>query len=117
VKAASKAFYQALAALDGGPSMEKVWAHTPYVTYIGPRSKTIIVGWEPLKKYWADTDKLFSQRPISLSDQHIHANGNLAWEVGNETGSAKMKDGNAAPADYIVTNVYEKIRKSVDSGL
>jgi ketosteroid isomerase-like protein len=109
VKAASKAFYQALGTLDGGPSMEKVWAHTPYVTYVGPRSKTIIVGWEPLKKYWADTDKLFSQRPISLSDQHIHANGNLAWEVGRETGPAKMKDGTDTAADYIVTNVYEKI--------
>ena len=52
VKAASKAFYAALAALDNGASMEKVWAHTPYVTYVGPRSKTIIVGWDAQKKYW-----------------------------------------------------------------
>ena len=59
VKAASKAFYTALAALDGGAAMEKVWAHTPYVTYVGPRAKTIIVGWDAQKKYWADTDPLF----------------------------------------------------------
>jgi hypothetical protein len=44
-----------------------------------------------------------------LSDQHIHVNGNLAWETGQESGPVKMKDGNDAPADYIVTNVYEKI--------
>src|SRR5215831_20778954 len=68
VKAASKAFYVALAALDNGVAMEKVWAHTPYVTYVGPRSKTIIVGWDAQKKYWVDTDPLFSQRNVTLSD-------------------------------------------------
>jgi ketosteroid isomerase-like protein len=109
VKAASKAFYTALAALDGGAAMEKVWAHTPYVTYVGPRAKTIIVGWDAQKKYWVDTDKLFSSRNVSLSEQHVHVNGNLAWEMGQESGAPKMKDGKDAPADYIVTNVYEKI--------
>jgi ketosteroid isomerase-like protein len=109
VKTASKAFYTALAALDGGPAMEKVWAHTPYVTYVGPRAKTIIVGWDAQKKYWADTDKLFSERKVTLSDQHIHVNGNLAWEMGQETGTTKMKDGKDNPPDYIVTNIYEKI--------
>jgi ketosteroid isomerase-like protein len=109
VKAASKSFYTALAALDNGASMEKIWAHTPYVTYVGPRAKTIIVGWDAQKKYWVDTDKLFSSRNVTLSDQHIHVNGNLAWEMGQESGTPKMKDGKDATADYIVTNVYEKI--------
>jgi hypothetical protein len=68
VKAASKAFYSALAVLDNGEAMEKVWAHTPYITYVGPRSKTIIVGWDAQKKYWADTNKLFAQRDVTLSD-------------------------------------------------
>jgi len=109
VKAASKAFYAALAMPDNGEAMEKVWAHTPYVTYVGPRAKTIIVGWDAQKKYWEDTNKLFSQRNPSLSDQHIHVNGNLAWEMGQESGTQKMKDGKETPIDYIVTNVYEKI--------
>jgi hypothetical protein len=30
---------------------------------------------------WAETNKLFAQRNVTLSDQHIHANGNLAWEM------------------------------------
>lgn len=109
VKAASKAFYSALAVLDDGAAMEKVWAHTPYVTYVGPRAKSIMVGWDAQKKYWSDTNKLFSQRTVSLSDQHIHVNGNLAWEMGQESGPTKLKDGKEGKADYIVTNVYEKI--------
>ena len=109
VKAASKAFYAALAVIDNGEAMEKVWAHTPYVTYVGPRATSIIVGWDAQKKYWGDTDKLFSSRNVTLSDQHIHANGNLAWEMGQESGTPKMKDGKDEKVDYIVTNVYEKI--------
>jgi ketosteroid isomerase-like protein len=109
VKAASKAFYTALAVLDNGEAMEKVWAHTPYVTYVGPRAKTIIVGWDAQKKYWVDTNKLFSSRNVTLSDQQIHVNGNLAWEMGQESGTPKMKDGKDEKVDYIATNVYEKI--------
>jgi len=92
-----------------GEAMEKVWADTPYVTYVGPRAKSIIVGWDAQKQYWVETNKLFSQRNITLSDQHIHVNGNLAWEMGQETGEQKMKDGRSPKLDYLVTNVYEKI--------
>jgi ketosteroid isomerase-like protein len=112
VKAASKAFYAALAVIDNGEAMEKVWAHTPYVTYVGPRAKSIIVGWDAQTKYWVEANKLFSQRNITLSDQHIHVNGNLAWEMGRETGAigdVKMKDGSTPKTDLIVTNVYEKL--------
>ena len=109
VKAASKNFYTALAALDNGTSMEKVWAHTPYVTYVGPRATSVLVGWDAQKKYWADTDPRFSRRNVTLSDQLIHVNGNLAWEMGQETGEQKLKDGSSPKLDYIVTNVYEKI--------
>ena len=98
VKAASKAFYTALAVLDNGEAMEKVWAHTPYVTYVGPRAKSIIVGWDAQKKYWEDTNKLFASRNVTLSDQHIHVNGNLAWEMGQESGDQKLKEGAASPA-------------------
>ena len=62
VKAASKAFYAALAVLDDGAAMEKVWAHTPYVTFVSPSAKSIIVGWNATKKYWVDANKRFSQR-------------------------------------------------------
>jgi hypothetical protein len=35
-----------------------------------------------LKEAPRDTNKQFAQRDVTLSDQHIHANGNLAWEMG-----------------------------------
>ncbi len=71
VKAASKGFYAALAVIDNGAAMEKVWAHTPYVTYAGPRSESSIVGWDAQKKYWVDNNNITSQRNVTLSDQHI----------------------------------------------
>jgi hypothetical protein len=54
VKEASKNFYAALAVLDNGEAMEKVWAHTPYVTYVGPRHTSVLVGWDAQKKYWPE---------------------------------------------------------------
>jgi ketosteroid isomerase-like protein len=109
VKEASKNFYAALAVLDNGEAMEKVWAHTPYVTYVGPRHTSVLVGWDAQKKYWPEANGLFTQRNVTLSDQHIHVNGNLAWEMGQETGEQKMKDGRSPKLDYLVTNVYENI--------
>ena len=109
VKAASKEFYAALAVLDNGEAMEKVWAHTPYDTYVGPRHKSVLVGWDAQKKCWPEANNLFTQRNVTLSDQHLHVNGSLAWEMGQETGEQKLKDGGSPKLDYIVTNVYEKI--------
>lgn len=109
VKAASKAFYAALAVIDNGEAMETVWAHTSYVTYVGPSSKSIIVGWDAVKKAWVESNKRSSQRNVTLSGQQIHVNGNLAWEMGQETGDTKRKDGSTSKADHIVTNVYEKL--------
>ena len=109
VKAASKAFYTALAVIDNGEAMAKVWAHTPYITIVGPRSKSITVGWDANKKYWEEANKAFASRNVSLSGAHIHVNGNLAWEIGQETGEIKLKDGTVGKADWIVTNVYEKL--------
>ena len=108
VKAASKAFFSALEVIDDGAAMEKVWANTPYVTFVGPRSKAIIVGWDAQKEYWIDNNKRFSTRQTLLLDQHIHVNGNLAWEMGQEGGENKMRDGSTSKNDWIVTNVYEK---------
>ena len=108
VKAASKAFFSALEVLDDGTAMGKVWANTPYVTFVGPRSKAIIVGWDAQKEYWIENNKRFSTRQTLLLDQHIHVNGNLAWEMGLETGENTMKDGRTIKSDYLVANVYEK---------
>jgi ketosteroid isomerase-like protein len=108
VKAASKAFYTALTAVDGGAAMAKVWAQTPYITYVGPRDKNITVGWDAQKAMWPGIDALFTKRTVSLGQQFIHANGGLAWEMGNESGELVAKSGPTVKIDNIVTNVYEK---------
>ena len=109
VKAASRAFYEAVVVVDDGTAMEKVWAQTPYVTYVGPRSTAIIVGWEAQKKYWTEFNRPFSRRTVALVDAHVRVVGNLAWEIGTESGLAQMADGSTRKVDWIVTNVYEKI--------
>ena len=109
VKAASKAFYEAVVVVDDGAAMEKVWAQTPYVTYVGPRSTAVIVGWEAQKRYWNEFNKPFLRRTVALVDPQVRVVGNLAWEIGTESGLAEMKDGNTRKVDWMVTNVYEKI--------
>ena len=109
IRATSNAFYQALAKLDGGASMEKIWANKEYVTLAGPRSKSFVVGWDAIKKYWEDADKLFAERKASLTEPRIHVVGNLAWEVGREIGETKTKDGTNRTVNHLLTRIYEKI--------
>ena len=96
VAMASRGFYQALTVLDDGSAMAAIWAHEPYVTFIGPRSKAPIVGWDAQAKYWSTANSLFTKRDVTLSDQHLHVDGNLAWEVGKETADVELTDGASA---------------------
>ena len=89
-------------------AMEKVWADRPYATFVGPRSKSIIVGWDAQKNYRIKSNKLFLQRNATLQDQQIHVNGNLAWEMGQETADLIMADGSSSKINNFVTNIYEK---------
>jgi ketosteroid isomerase-like protein len=109
IRAASKAFYDAVVAVDDGAAMDKVWAHRPYVTYLGPKSTSIIVGWDAQKRYWPEFNKAFDRRTVDLVGAHVHVVGDLAWEIGNEMGQAQMKDGAVRKVDWFVTNIYEKI--------
>jgi ketosteroid isomerase-like protein len=107
-KAASDAFYTSLATLDDGKAMSKVFAQTPYITFVGPRSKDIIIGWPALKGYFKKANTLFKSRDTHLASRSIHVSGAVAWEVGLEQGENVMADGKKLPVDWIVTNVFEK---------
>jgi ketosteroid isomerase-like protein len=108
VTQASEAFYDTLTVLDDGAAMSQVFAPTPYVTFVGPRTKDIIVGWPMLKDYFKKSNALFTSRQTKLTKRQVHVNGNLAWEVGLEVGENEMKDGNKAPVNWVATNVFEK---------
>src|SRR5712691_6343835 len=106
VNAASQVFIAAISARDIH-AMEKVWAHEPYVTFIGPLSTTVVVGWDGVKKAWEMRFNQFDRVTISLADSHVHSNGKVAWTVGIEKVQLLRKDGDTLDFDAFVTNVFE----------
>lgn len=107
-KSASDAFYTSLATLDDGTAMSKVFAQTPYITFVGPRTKDVIVGWPALKGYFVKANAMFKKRDTKLADSTMHVSGTVAWEVGHEVGENTMVDGKVLPVDWVVTNILEK---------
>jgi ketosteroid isomerase-like protein len=108
VKAASDAFYASLSTLDDGTAMSTVFAQTPYVTFVGPVTKDIIVGWPALKGYFAKANAKFKKRDVRLDSRTAHVSATVAWEVGHELGENEMADGKKMPVDWVVTNIFEK---------
>jgi ketosteroid isomerase-like protein len=113
VSAANTAFYTAFSALDAA-AMEKVWAHESYVTSIGPRSKVVLTGWVAV----LDSSKNFmtallktvdvAHRSVIPVDTQTHINGTVAWIVGQESVSNRLKDGTEVTGTNFVTNIFEK---------
>ena len=106
VNAASEIFIAAIAARDIH-AMDKVWAHEPYATFIGPLSATVVVGWDGVRKAWEMRFGQFDRVTISLTESHVHINGNVAWAVGMEKVQLLRKDGKTISFDAFVTNVFE----------
>jgi ketosteroid isomerase-like protein len=106
--AASDAFYAALPVLDDGSAMADVFAQTPYVTFVGPMGKDIIVGWPAVQDYFKKANARFASRNSQITKRTLHVNGNVAWEVGIEVGDSQLKDGPKMPVNWVVTNVLEK---------
>ncbi len=108
VKAASDAFYSALAQLGDGHEMMAVFASEPYVTMVGPRSKDIITGPDALAAYWKAANKMFLVRDAKITNNQIHVTGNAAWEVGLENTQIVFANGSGGSFEWVATNVYEK---------
>ena len=97
--------------------MEKVWAQTPYVTYVGPRSTAIIVGWE-LKRNTGpnSTSRFRNERSRWLMLMYVLL-VNLAWEIGIESRLTQMKDGSARKVDWVMTQRLRENRRPLANGL
>lgn len=106
VRAASQVFIAAIATRDIG-AMDKVWAHEPYATFIGPLSTTVVVGWDGVRQAWEMRFSQFDRVTISSSESHIHSNGNAAWAVGSEQVQLLRKNGDTLSFEAFVTNVFE----------
>lgn len=108
VTAASDAFYKQLSVLDDGTAMSTVFAQAPYITFVGPMSKDIVVGWPALSGYFGKANQRFNRREARLENRSLHVSGSVAWEVGLETGEFETKDGKVMPVNWVATNIYEK---------
>jgi len=106
INAASQAFMAAISARDIG-AMDKVWAHEPYATFIGPLSTTVVAGWDGVRKAWEMRFSQFDRVTISLAESHVRTNGKVAWTVGIEKVQLLRKNGDTLGFDAFVTNVLE----------
>jgi ketosteroid isomerase-like protein len=107
LNAVSQVFIAAISARDIR-AMEKLWAHESYVTFIGPLSTMVVVGWEGVKKAWEMRFNQFERVTVSLADSHVHTNGAVAWAVGVEKVLLVRKNGDTLSFEAFVTNVFEK---------
>ncbi len=106
VNAASQVFIAAIAARDIG-AMDKVWAHEPYATFMGPLSTTVVVGWDGVRRAWEMRFSQFDRVAISSVESHVRTNGKAAWGVGIEKVQLLRKNGDTLSFDAFVTNVFE----------
>jgi len=106
INAASQVFIAAISARDIG-AMDKVWAHEPYATFIGPLSTTVVVGWDGVRKAWEMRFGQFDRVTISLAESHVRTNGKVAWTVGIEKLQLLRTNGDTLSFDAFVTNVFE----------
>jgi ketosteroid isomerase-like protein len=106
VNVASQVFIAAISARDIG-AIDKVWAHEPYATFMGPLSTTVVVGWDGVRKAWEMRFNQFDRVTISVAESHVRTNGNAAWAVGIEKVQLLRKNGDTLSFDAFVTNVFE----------
>ena len=106
VNAASQVFIAAISARDIG-AIDKVWAHEPYTTFMGPLSTTVVVGWDGVRKAWEMRFSQFDRVTIAVAESHVRTNGKAAWAVGIEKVQLLQKNGDTLSFDAFVTNVFE----------
>src|SRR5205807_6045768 len=108
IAAANEQFVAAIGARDIN-AMDKVWAHESYASFIGPLSRTVVVGWGGVRQAWQMRFGQFDRVTISTETPHIRINGEAAWAVGMEKIELLRKDGKTISLDAFVTNVFEKM--------
>jgi ketosteroid isomerase-like protein len=109
VLAANKAFDAAVSNRNID-HLDPLWANDGSVTIIHPSSKAPLVGWEAVRKSWAEgTLARFSELSVSMIDPDVRISGNTAVAVGIEIVKGKRAD-NGAAVEFaaLTTNVYEK---------
>ena len=108
VREASKQFYNALTRMTNGNTDQigEIWSHEETATAMHPIGGRDI-GWKAVKKSFEQVAGLTSDGKVELKDQLIHVVGDAAYEIGLETGQAKIA-GNQVTFSHRVTNIYQR---------
>ncbi len=108
VRQASAQFYAALNRMLGGNSdtLADVWAHTDEVTTMHPIGGRE-VGWDHVRTSFEQVAHLCSGGQVRLQDPLIRVVGDLAYEMGTESGQATMA-GQSLTFTQRVTNIYRR---------
>ena len=64
--------------------MEAAWAHDPSVSAKHPSSKAVLVGWNAVRKSYADQPSRHKDFSVTMENPVITVCDNIAWVVGLE---------------------------------
>lgn len=108
VRNASEKFYSALNRMAKGETgtMNGVWSHDPGATALHPIGGRE-VGWDQIGGSFDGVAGIASGGEIKLQDQLIQVAGDMAYEVGIETGTLTL-GGLKASIEHRVTNIYRR---------
>ncbi len=109
VREASERFYEGLNRMARGETgaMAGIWAHNVEVTAMHPIGGRE-TGWDAVGSSFDQGASAASGGDIRLKDQRIQVVGDMAYEIGTESGSFTMA-GQAVSIDQRVTNIYQRI--------
>jgi ketosteroid isomerase-like protein len=107
VRAANKAYERAFSSLDI-KTIEATWAHDPTVTVVHPSSKMVLVGWDAVRKSYADQPSRHKDFSVTMDDPMITVRGDIAWVVGIEKVHTVLTSGETADLSVLATSIYEK---------
>jgi len=108
VRRASDAFYAALTRMGNGVTgtMTDVWSHGPQVTAMHPIGGRT-VGRDAILASFDQVAAVSANAVIGIVDQNLHVLGDMAYELGVETGRLTLA-GHEVVIDQRVTNIYRR---------
>lgn len=109
VQIVSRRFYAALNRMASGDAaaMEEVWSHGEAVTVMHPIGDRQ-VGWGAVRESFEAFARVASDGRIELKDPLVRIEGDMAYEMGLESGSLKLA-GEAVMFEHRVTNIYRRV--------
>jgi ketosteroid isomerase-like protein len=108
VKAAIDAYHAAISSRDI-TKMEPLWVHDASVMLINPRSMSVSVGWDAVRKAWEASNDASSELKVTQRDgPYIQIKGDVAIATGIASVVGKTKSGNSYDAPTFETDAFER---------